>query len=264
MHQRQRWVVHESVADTVDSLLRGHQPSLQVRTVNEKGAVTITREVPMQVRSKGQVLPFPQVSQQERILGKGETRSVDELQQFDRVGNQASSSQPQDLPRLHVYPYGISHHQIEQVIEMLNLPIVLTKNVDSAEAILALRAHLRKHSNLGRMAQERQIPIYTIKANTISQLTRTLGQVLGMDEPDTMEDREKNLFTQSDRQDEIDALEEARLAVEQIVIPKGQPVELLPRSARVRQMQHQLVEHYRLKSDSFGSEPNCRLRIYPV
>jgi predicted RNA-binding protein Jag len=25
-----------------------------------------------------------------------------------------------------------------------------------------------------------------------------------------------------------------------------------------------LVEHYRLKSDSFGDEPNRRLRIYPA
>jgi predicted RNA-binding protein Jag len=62
----------------------------------------------------------------------------------------------------------------------------------------------------------------------------------------------------------MDALEEARLAVEQIVIPKGQPVELLPRSSQVRKMQHELVEHYRLKSDSFGDEPNRRLRIYPA
>ncbi|MFM7792249.1 MAG: R3H domain-containing nucleic acid-binding protein, partial [Microcystis panniformis] len=55
-----------------------------------------------------------------------------------------------------------------------------------------------------------------------------------------------------------------RLAVEQIVIPTGQPVELLPRSAKVRKMQHELVEHYRLQSDSFGEEPNRRIRIYPA
>ena len=62
----------------------------------------------------------------------------------------------------------------------------------------------------------------------------------------------------------MEGLEEARLAVEQIVIPTGQPVELLPRSPKVRKMQHELVEHYRLQSDSFGEEPNRRLRIYPA
>src|SRR4028118_996319 len=46
MLERQRWVVHEIVADTVDDLLRGRQPNPQVRTVNENGKVTITREFP--------------------------------------------------------------------------------------------------------------------------------------------------------------------------------------------------------------------------
>jgi predicted RNA-binding protein Jag len=73
-----------------------------------------------------------------------------------------------------------------------------------------------------------------------------------------------SLFSQTGNNDELEALEEARLAVEQIVIPKGQPVELLPREATIRRMQHELVERYRLKSSSFGSEPNRRIRIYPA
>jgi len=64
---------------------------------------------------------------------------------------------------------------------------------------------------------------------------------LDIDEPGITDERELSLFAQSGSEDEIDALEEARLAVEQIVIPKGQPVEL-PRSAKVRKMQHEL-EH---------------------
>ena len=93
---------------------------------------------------------------------------------------------------------------------------------------------------------------------------RALKRMLNMDEAGLSEPVNLNLFARSGDEDEIEALEEARLAVEQIVIPKGQPVELLPRSAKVRKMQHELVEHYRLKSTSFGDEPNRRLRIYPA
>jgi predicted RNA-binding protein Jag len=85
-----------------------------------------------------------------------------------------------------------------------------------------------------------------------------------MDDPNIPEATDLRLFARSGSDDEIEALEEARLAVEQIVIPTGQPVELLPRSAKIRKMQHELVEHYRLHSDSFGEEPNRRLRIYPA
>ena len=45
MLERQRWVVHESVADTVDNLLRGRQPTPQTRTVDEHGKVSVTRQL---------------------------------------------------------------------------------------------------------------------------------------------------------------------------------------------------------------------------
>ncbi len=149
MWERQRWTVHENVAETVDAVLRGHQPHPQLRTINDLGQITITS------------------------------------------------------------------------------------------------------------------PVYTVKANTTANITHSLRQVLGMKSPDTTDAGELNQLAQGSQQSEIDALEEARLAVEQIVIPKRQPVELLPRSAKLRSMQHELVERYRLKSHSFGKEPMRRLRIYP-
>ena len=46
-------------------------------------------------------------------------------------------------------------------------------------------------------------------------------------------------------------------------MPQGRPVELLPRSERVRRMQADLVERYRLRSDVFGQAEQCRLRVFP-
>jgi hypothetical protein len=223
------------------------------------------------------LLPFPQLSRDlDRVSGlqlsqdfgkREEERTLDEsLDQSDQFGyfGHKLDSNGKGQP-LYVYPYGISRHQLEEVIRSRNLPIVLTKDIDGADAILALRTHVRKHANLRRMAENHQVPIHMIKANTIPQVTRTLRQVLGMDELGITDEYSLGGRAQSgDEEDEIDALEEARLAVEQIVIPKRQPVELLPRSASLRSMQHELVERYRLTSDSFGSEPNRRLRIYPA
>ena len=292
MLERQRWVVHTTVADTVDSLLRGHQPNPEVRTVNDNGQVTITRELPniptrMQPASgvsahscqpsnerlkTAKILPFSQAQSQDRVFGE----ELERVRSAQRPQGQLEQSLEQPIhfgyaPGLYdkdqpsyLYPYGISRYQLETVIRELNLPVVLTKDMDSADAILALRSHARKHSNLERMAQDHQVPIYTMKANTITQITRTLQQVLGIEEPSTNDDKKHSRFVRRGSEDDIDALEEARLAVEEIVIPKGQPVELLPRSSKVRAMQHELVERYNLKSHSFGEEPNRRLRIYPA
>jgi len=281
MLERQRWVVHDQVADTVDLLLRSRQPIPQVRTVSETGKVTISRElsqaptldvVPRPAatasswRASGQMVPLPaQLGTFPSDENYFEQLLDESLKRQDPFNNIGSSPGPngEDLP-VHIYPYGVSRHQLEQVIDTLNLPIVLTKDIDSADVVLALRSHVKHHSKLRQIAKTRQISIHTIKASAVPQIARALRQILNMDEPGMPETGELSLFSHNGTEDEIEALEEARLAVERIVIPKGQPVELLPRSAGVRKMQHELVEHYHLKSGSFGEEPNRRLRIYPA
>lgn len=319
MLERQKWVVHEDVSETVDNLLRGRQPSPQIRTVNQAGEVEITRETP----PKPQLLPLPGQlpfgSSSNSFTGSGSNvasrtirggwrasgqmpslssqpradfsnpvvqqppaplvQPLTERQQFDQMLNESignsyramddldelSTVGPngEDLP-LHVYPYAISRHQLEQVIHTMNLPVVLTKDIDSADAVLALRSHIKNHSKLRVLAKHRQIPIHAVKSNSLPQLIRALQRLLHVDDGGGDDPVDLTLFYRDAGEDEIEALEEARLAVEQIVIPKGQPVELLPRSPKVRKMQHELVEHYRLKSASFGEEPNRRLRIYPA
>jgi hypothetical protein len=168
----------------------------------------------------------------------------------------------EDWP-VYVYPYGISRNLLDQVLELSKLPVVLTKDIDSADAVMALRSQVKNHSKLRQMAKTKEVPIHVVKSNTLPQISRALQRLLDLD-PTTSEGMDLRMFSESSNQDEIEALEEARLAVEQIVIPKGQPVELLPRPAKVRRMQHELAEHYRLKSNSLGEEPNRRLRIYPA
>lgn len=291
MLERQRWAVHDDVTVTVDNLLRGRQPGLQVRTVDENQKVIITHELPgsgrevakpsrqgLGWRAAGQMTP-PQPPPATPIYGR---RSSGNVQYFrNSLGSDAPLPAPasdfmemleatddlEDLgpegeDRLRVYPYGISRHQIERVIQTLSLPVRITKDIDSADAVLALRSHGKTQTKLKHMAHGRQIPVHLVKANSIPQITRALQRILRLD--DSPEAVNLELFTHNGGDDELEALEEARLAVEQIVIPKGQPVELLPRSARIRKMQHELAEHYRLKSLSCGEEPNRRLRIYPA
>jgi len=296
MLERQRWVIHEDVAATVDSLLRGQQPAMQTRSVDAAGEVVVTNEAakiktaPLKGRSpskaqrqaggwraSGRMVP-PQSGTVERLPVSAEQQSFEAM--LDRSLNEdemvyaaagealALAPEPTIGPNgediLRVYSYGISKHHLDQVIATLRLPVVLTKDLDSADAVLALRSHIKHHSKLRHIAKVRDLPIHTVKSNSMPQIVRTLQRMLDMDDGSVHAMPNLSLFSPNEDADELEALEEARLAVEQIVIPKGQPVELLPRSARIRKMQHELAEHYRLKSCSFGDEPNRRLRIYPA
>ena len=285
MLERQRWVVHEDVSTTVDHLLRGRLPETQIRTVGDSGKVVITHELPDVVRQRrttrrtgsrgwretGQMDPVS--SQRSRRAGPiplplpTPTDDFQTLldQQLDTGDLELSTPVgPNGEDLIPIYPYGISREQLHHVIDTLKLPVSITKELGVAQAVLALRSHVRNHSKLKTIAKSRQIPIYTVKSNTIPQITRALQHLLDIDPRDQADAIDLSLFTRQGEDDELEALEEARLAVEQIVIPKGQPVELLPRSAKIRKMQHELAEHYRLKSLSFGDEPNRRLRIFPA
>jgi stage III sporulation protein SpoIIIAA len=331
MQERQKWVVHPDVAQTVDILLRGHQPSPQIRTVDEAGEVVVQqvsgtlaatpprgrRVVPL----GGQSLPFgstqglsdvgrvtsqsvmgqsvisQSVVTQTGIGPNGRTAvnleapiepakgwrssgrmvppsytmeaDADEITQSELAMSLAVEAEeriydPTTAVPLYVYPYGVSRHQLDQVILTFEMPIVLTKDLDSADLVLALRSHVKNHTKLRHLAKARQIPIHTLKSSSLPQIAQTLRRILHLDEDGLETPTDLTLFSHHEGDDELEALEEARLAVEQIVIPKGQPVELLPRTATIRKMQHELVERYRLKSNSFGDEPNRRLRIYPA
>lgn len=290
MLERQRWVVHDDVTVTIDNLLRGRQPGLQIRTVDDNQQVLITHELPgtgrevakpsrqgLGWRAAGRMVP-PSASANTANPtrpSQGESRyfraSLGSDAPLPRPASDFSdlleTAENRDDPilkgdELRLYPYGVSRHQLERVIHTLGMPLVITKDINSADAVLALRSHSKTQAKLKHMAQGRHLPVHLVKSNSIPQLTRALQRLLRLD--DSPESINLELFTHDGGDDELEALEEARLAVEQIVIPKGQPVELLPRSARIRKMQHELAEHYRLKSLSCGEEPNRRLRIYPA
>lgn len=287
MLARQRWVVHEDVAATVDLFLRGVEPVVQVRTIDENGKVTIAEEQPQQtlnsanstltterstvvtplrpqgLRASGKMTPVKSVTSSPPSTDSEFETMLEASWQTGESQVRVPGPNGEDLP-VYVYPYGIGRSQLEQVIEVLDLPVALTKDLDNADAVIALRSQVKHHSKLKQLAKHKHLPIYTVKSNTIPQITRSFRQLLNLDDPNLPEPTDLRLFTEAGNDDEIEALEEARLAVEQIVIPKGQPVELLPRTAKVRKMQHELIEHYRLQSNSFGEEPNRRLRIYPA
>ena len=286
MWERYRWAVHDDVAGTIDMLLRDRDPGRQIRAVSDAGEVTTTEEKPKNPevmrnpavkgwRATGKIKPIPldpQVQMRSELAdlsSKISNNSVAELHESsdedeEEFGDMSSYvAMRERFGTLNVYLYGVSRHQTEQVVQSINLPIEITKDLDEADIVLALRSQIRTSSKVRQVAEARQIPIHAIKTSTLPQITRALRRILHIDESpaDTISDL--NMFAYGDSEDEIEALEETRLAVEQIVIPKSQPVELLPRSSIIRRMQHELVEHYQLRSESYGSEPNRRLRIFP-
>jgi hypothetical protein len=160
---------------------------------------------------------------------------------------------------LQVLCCGITPQLVNEAIRRHGWPARSVDDLDQADVVLSIRKGLGQQPALRRQARESRVPVLVIKSDTLPQVERALERLLarrsdGGDEP---------IETAADREDSLAALEECRLAVEKVVVPLGRPVELLPRSEKVREMQADLVMRYRLRSDVFGQADQQRLRVYP-
>jgi stage III sporulation protein SpoIIIAA len=263
MHSRNRWSVHRDVARTVDLLLRGQLPRPQVRELDAEGQLHLRESpaapTPPRPLPPSGARPRPRSAPLATPLATPLAPVPLPDPQGSRPGPQQQPESPgQPLP-LQLFCAGVSEPLVEQAIRSRRLPVLPVDVVEEADAVLSVRQQLGQDPEVRRRAQAAGIPILVIKADTLPQIQRGLERLLSR----RGEEPEPAGGGPAQPDDALAALEECRLAVEQLVLPQGRPVELLPRSERVRQMQAELAARYRLGSAVFGSGQQQRLRIFP-
>jgi hypothetical protein len=154
-------------------------------------------------------------------------------------------SSAESLPTLRVLPHGISRKRLEQAIRELQLPVIVAHDVDETDVVMTLRSEYRQKSGPIREAEERGIPVYVLKANTIVQMQASLTSIFSLE----VDPREA-------------ALRETEEAIG-LVLHGSEPVELSPQNAYIRRLQHQMAERANVVSRSRGREPYRRVRLYP-
>jgi hypothetical protein len=279
MHSRHRWLVHADVAGTVDLLLRGLETRPQVRELGADGlprvqeAAPPPRPAPSPPRSAASVHAAPVRAAPARALvsvplpdpAAPPSAAVRALESVPAVPVARA------VPPLRLCGVGLSSRLLEQAVRARQLPVELVEAVDRAEVVLSLRGQLGRDPERRRRAQELGLPILVIKAPSLHQVQRALERLLERRGAAAMPAAASASPsapaaepTAAQLDDAHGALEECRLAVERVVLPEGRPVELLPRSERVREMQAELVSRYRLRSAVFGRGQQQRLRVFPA
>ena len=262
IHQRHRWAVHVDVGATVDLLLRGHQPRAQLRELTADGLVQL---VEVESPSDGPRRPRDPSLRPRREPGSNPALAVVPLpdpgvamaveggagENPDEIGADARS----DV--LQVLCCGLTPQLVEEASRRHAWPVQLVDDLADADVVLSVRQGLGREPGLRRQARDARVPILVIKSDTLAQVERALERLLVRRSEDDAPP------VTPDRGDAFAALEECRLAVEQVVVPLGRPVELLPRTEDVRRMQEDLVARYHLRSDVFGAADQRRLRVFP-
>lgn len=261
MHTRHRWAIHSDVASTVDLLLRGQTPRPQERELDSDGSVRLLNSSVLKhsgtLRATSPLTPRPNISSS--AMHEGASSSTDSKNLVD----QKSVSQSDADQILRVLCCGITPNLVDEAIRRHRWPAIQVASLEGADVVLTIRQGMGKQPALRRQAREARIPILVIKSDTLAQIERAFDRLLARRRVGPPDSWPKGSAGASDQEDALAALEECRQAVETVVIPLGRPVELLPRSERVRLMQADLVTRYRLRSDVFGQVDQQRLRVFP-
>ena len=247
MHSRNRWAVHIDVAATVDQLLRGLPARAQERELKADGSLRLLEP-----------------SQPKRPVHPGRPALAALPVPSPLVARKPSEEAETELSEgnddLQLLCCGITPQLVEEATRRHRWPVRVVEDLADADVILSMRQGLGRQPSLRRQARELKVPILVIKADTLPQVERAVDRLVSR--RGRSSEPVPTLLPQA-QDDELAALEECRLAVEKVVMPEGRPVELLPRTERVRRMQEELVERYRLRSDVFGSADHRRLRVFP-
>ena len=112
---------------------------------------------------------------------------------------------------------------------------------------MTLKSYYRKRRRLISDAEQHNISVYVLRANTVSQMERFLVEALGLEVPVS------------------DPFESAIAETEQAIalVQSGQSsVDLRPVGSAIRRYQHEMVRQANLVSHSYGREPFRHLRVF--
>ncbi|MFL5800979.1 MAG: R3H domain-containing nucleic acid-binding protein [Roseiflexaceae bacterium] len=247
-----RVMIYSDVASAVDSLLRGEEPRAELRQRDPDGQIAVTaggRYSGEQAASANEYgARRPTNNTRDRGSG-GRSRDFRTAPASQATG---TSAQPQ-----RIYPFGIGRDRLERAIANLHVSATIVRDMNDATMVMTLKNYYRQGSHRMREAEERGVPIYVLRGNTITQMERQLADIFQIDPAADSQPERDGRSTE-----EYEARLEAEQAVTQVLNGERQTVELTPRGNFIRRLQHQIAERYNVRSESHGREPHRRVKIF--
>lgn len=248
IQDRQSLAIHREVATAVDSMLRGRPLGIEFRFRDEDGQIHIEQEEDWKIAApgiqrhrRGKNDKDAKGARHSRIPNAQEfSRSSSQQRAVDRIANGSVKS-------LKVFAYGVARNRLTQAAGSLKVSITIVDSLRDADVLVTLKSYFRKQRRLINDAQNRRIPVYVLRANTVTQMESFLAEAF-------------NLETRS-----ADPFEEAISETERAIqlVRSGQTsIDLRPVGSAIRRYQHQMARQANLVSHSYGKRTNRHVRIF--
>jgi hypothetical protein len=259
---RDRLAIHSDVAEAVDALLRGYPPPPELRYRDENDEIRIER-APAPPRGQavqqgfrrqggdgGGERPRYQFQRSNVSAAGGGTVQAERVALAEKpTGLDSALQAPTAQKTVRIYAYGVARNRLLQAAKRLGVPALVVDELGDADILVTLRSYYRKHQRPVVDAEQRGMPIYVLRANTVNQMQQFLGDLFNLDTEPAPDQRPDP------------SLQETQSAID-AVLNGERWVELPPATAYIRRLQHQMARQANLTSHSYGKEPYRRVRIF--
>ena len=169
--------------------------------------------------------------------------------QTNQKGVGRSEQDRKPLPTVRIYAYGVARNRLTQAAKRLGVPVRLVNDSGEADVLVTLRTYYRKRQRSIVDAENRGMPIYVLRSNTVNQMQKFLADLFNL-AADTVDEQSE------------DHIRQETTAAINAVLNGERWVELAPASSSTRRLQHQMARQANLVSHSYGKEPRRRVRIF--
>jgi len=155
------WTIHEDVGTSVDDVIRNISSQEQIRhlLLPEK----------VKIRCQNSQLHSQVFSRSNSIS----THLWNDIN--DTKNQQLLKVRPKYLK---VYVYSLSNSFIREALSRFPLRFIITRDIQKATLIIGLKKHLKQNFKIKRLAEEKQIPVYSLYQLNLYQLLKIFAYYL--------------------------------------------------------------------------------------
>jgi stage III sporulation protein SpoIIIAA len=260
IQSRDEFAIHLDIAAAVDAFLRGYPLQPEIRTTDAEGRIHIEKA------------PAPSSGASQR--GRGILPESGPALERGRASNYPVMSAPFNEPvtsripaaearisssegrtpltAVKIYPYGVARNRLMQSAKRIGVPAVVVRTIDEADALITLRSYYRDHQATIVEAEQRGMPIYVLRANSVNQIEQFLTDLFSLPGSD-------GPLPPGFGGDEVRDQTQAAISA---VMNGERYVDMPPAGPVIRRIQHEMARAAELVSHSYGKEPRRHVRIF--
>lgn len=248
IQSRDQFAIHADVTEAVDSFLRGYPLPAENRIRDEDGKIRVEKApaAPLGMNQRPQRGTRPENGS---IPGNGRGTFSPQPASPSNPPNLPESAPRTPLQTVKIYPYGVARNRLMQAAKRLGVPAIVVREPAEADALITLRAYYRNRQQPIMEAESRGMPIYVLRANTVSQMEQFLSDLYNLNIP---------IESGGESDDARNATQQAIVAV----LNGERYVDMPPASPVIRRIQHEMARAADLVSHSYGKEPRRYVRIF--